>query len=402
MERPDHTVIVSHGARSGYVQRPFTARNQAFVQRTYYRNNVAVVRVFRPYVFRGIALDVYAPVRYYSPVFYGWAYSLWSAPVSYSWGFAGSPWYGYYGGYFTPYPVYASPSLWLTDYLISTTLQEAYQERMAEAQANAAMNSSGYGGQTTLTPDVKQSIASEVQRQLAMERSQAQNPQPAAAASNGLPPTLSDNGPHIFVVSSSLDVPDLAAGGQECAITEGDVLQLNGAAPPDADAANVMVLASKGQDCARGRLVSVSIDDLLEMQNHMRETIDQGLEDLRTRQGQGGLPALPAAVANSAPVQASFAADVPPPDQNVASDIGQEAQAASQAEQDVVKQASAPDTGTAPAGAGPATISLGQTIDQIVAILGTPKSIVDLGAKKIYVYPDMKITFIDGKVSDVQ
>jgi len=27
---------------------------------------------------------------------------------------------------------------------------------------------------------------------------------------------------------------------------------------------------------------------------------------------------------------------------------------------------------------------------------------VDLGAKKLYVYKDMKITFKDGKVSDVQ
>jgi hypothetical protein len=28
--------------------------------------------------------------------------------------------------------------------------------------------------------------------------------------------------------------------------------------------------------------------------------------------------------------------------------------------------------------------------------------LVDLGAKKIYVYPALKITFQDGKVSDVQ
>jgi len=28
--------------------------------------------------------------------------------------------------------------------------------------------------------------------------------------------------------------------------------------------------------------------------------------------------------------------------------------------------------------------------------------IVNLGAKKIYVYKDMKVTFKDGKVSDVQ
>ena len=49
-----------------------------------------------------------------------------------------------------------------------------------------------------------------------------------------------------------------------------------------------------------------------------------------------------------------------------------------------------------------ATIQLGQTIDQVKAALGQPEKIVDLGKKQIYVYKDLKITFIDGKVSDVQ
>jgi hypothetical protein len=38
----------------------------------------------------------------------------------------------------------------------------------------------------------------------------------------------------------------------------------------------------------------------------------------------------------------------------------------------------------------------------VTSSLGQPKSIVNLGTKKIYVYNDMKITFKDGKVSDVQ
>ena len=57
--------------------------------------------------------------------------------------------------------------------------------------------------------------------------------------------------------------------------------------------ANVVVLASKGQDCPKGATVTVQLQDLQEMQNHMRETIDQGLQTLQSRQGQGGLPPLP-------------------------------------------------------------------------------------------------------------
>jgi hypothetical protein len=52
--------------------------------------------------------------------------------------------------------------------------------------------------------------------------------------------------------------------------------------------------------------------------------------------------------------------------------------------------------------AGPPTIALGQTIDEVTGIMGAPKEVVDLGPKKIYKYPDMKVVFLDGKVSDVQ
>jgi hypothetical protein len=50
----------------------------------------------------------------------------------------------------------------------------------------------------------------------------------------------------------------------------------------------------------------------------------------------------------------------------------------------------------------PVKIGLGQTADQVVAGLGQPDKVVDLGSKKIYIYKDLKITFVDGKVSDVQ
>jgi len=55
-----------------------------------------------------------------------------------------------------------------------------------------------------------------------------------------------------------------------------------------------------------------------------------------------------------------------------------------------------------PADQPPATIGIGQTVDQVVAALGQPQKIVNLGAKQIYVFKDLKITFNNGKVSDVQ
>ena len=48
------------------------------------------------------------------------------------------------------------------------------------------------------------------------------------------------------------------------------------------------------------------------------------------------------------------------------------------------------------------SVELGQTPQQVETILGPPDKIVNLGAKKIYVYKDMKIVFVDDKVADVQ
>jgi hypothetical protein len=50
----------------------------------------------------------------------------------------------------------------------------------------------------------------------------------------------------------------------------------------------------------------------------------------------------------------------------------------------------------------PQNIQLGMTTDQVTQALGAPQKTVNLGAKQIYVYKDLKVTFLNGKVSDVQ
>jgi hypothetical protein len=52
--------------------------------------------------------------------------------------------------------------------------------------------------------------------------------------------------------------------------------------------------------------------------------------------------------------------------------------------------------------AEPQQIEKGQTPDQVKNALGNPDKIVNLGSKQIYVYKDLKVTFLNGKVSDVQ
>jgi hypothetical protein len=50
----------------------------------------------------------------------------------------------------------------------------------------------------------------------------------------------------------------------------------------------------------------------------------------------------------------------------------------------------------------PPTVSLGQTRAQVVGILGEPVRKAKIGIKEIYSYKDLKVTFVNGKVKDIQ
>jgi hypothetical protein len=62
----------------------------------------------------------------------------------------------------------------------------------------------------------------------------------------------------------------------------------------------------------------------------------------------------------------------------------------------------AQDQATSQQQAEPQTIQLGETSDQVRTALGQPDKVVNLGIKQIYIYKDLKITFVSEKVSDVQ
>jgi len=52
--------------------------------------------------------------------------------------------------------------------------------------------------------------------------------------------------------------------------------------------------------------------------------------------------------------------------------------------------------------APPKTVSLGETKDNVVADFGPPTKIAKVATKEIYFYKDIKVTFVGGKVTDVQ
>jgi hypothetical protein len=401
-ERADHSSIFVGRGNHGWVQQPFRYGGHDFARRTYYKAPGAKYdRFYRSYVYRGVYLEGYAPVRYYPTGFYGFVYNPWAAPVPLTWGWAGIPVFVYYSPYFTPFAVYPSAALWLTDYLIAFSLVDSYGAQMDAGVPPPAFATSP----APITPDMKELISEEVQRQLALENAEAQqvannvDPDPV---SSGIARMLSDNASHVLVAGVDLDVMDNQ--GQECVLSPGDVLQLNAPQLADGPDASLVVLASKPQECVREDVVYVGLADLQDMQNHMRETIDQGLGELQANAGKGGLPAIPQSARGQA-TPAPFAAVAPPPDPNAASEIAQQVQAADQAEREVTGYAQTQVPVAPPPTPVRELVTIGLTVDQVEAKLGQPAQTMD-GAnnRKIYIYknPQLKITFKDGKVVDVE
>lgn len=97
------------------------------------------------------------------------------------------------------------------------------------------------------------------------------------------------------------------------------------------------------------------------------------------------------------------AAPPPPPESEVKAEINQQSQEADKVEAEANGgAASGPGPNAGEPAAPPVSIDMGQTVDQVVASMGQPVRKATVGAKTIYFYKDMKVTFTGGKVSDVQ
>lgn len=341
--------VVSVGHRGGYVQRAYVVRGgHSYYSRTYYYHGGYRAGVYRGYYYGGRPYYGYYPAYYYHPVYYGWAYNPWPAPVYYGWGWGGAPWYGYYGPYYAPYPVYPSAAFWLTDFMIAASLQAAYQ---AQAEANALL--SPLDSDTTLiaslmplaAPDakpamseeVKKALSEEVKTTLAAEKTDAEKPKSSSASGGGSQPAQSNEAPpaldpnfKTFIVSSDMS---LTADGEECALSQGDVIQRTSDKPDDDGNVTVKVVASNKSDCAIGKEGPVSTDDLQEMYNSFRESLKDGMGELAKKNGTGGLPKAPDTGTTDGDVPA------PPPDKSAEKSLQDQQSAADQAETEVKQEA---------------------------------------------------------------
>jgi len=298
---PNHMTAVSFDRHSGYIQSTIVRGNSKSVQRTYIVHGQTFVRSYAPYSYRSLELVVYKPSIIYAPTFYGWLYYPWESPATYTWDWANDPWYTAYESYFAPLPAYSSATLWMTDFILGSTLAAAYEQQQdfpatqedggaapveAEAQDTPSESETYAQNPGPITPQLRAAFAEQVREETAEENAVATNQ--ASPDVQQLPSNLERN--HLFLVA---DILYVSSDQGNCWLNGGDLIGVVDPSGSSSDTALMSVLSSKRGDCPVGASADVRLEDLQEMDNNLRLHMDNAIAQLHSNQGQGGLPAAP-------------------------------------------------------------------------------------------------------------
>jgi hypothetical protein len=273
------------------------------------------------------------------PYWYSPAGVVVAHPFAYSWGWNGG-WYNYYGSAWTAYPVYPTPTYWVTDWMVAGYLQDHYAASISAQQAHAeAVAASEEADKARQVAEAAEDAAEKAEAQLALERAQkrvadavaraakaekleesAKNANPkmtppdkdtkealrnqieqtiaekkafAAKSKNGeapVPPDVSSalaDPKHIYPVSKTISVTSGDEMNPAGSLSEGDLLKL---APGQEEAlksagentiVKMKIITSKGEDgeATAGTTVNVAIKDLQEFDSEFRAKLDVGLAE---------------------------------------------------------------------------------------------------------------------------
>jgi hypothetical protein len=279
---------------------------------------------------RAFAYETFVPAVRYPGVYYAWALGAWPRPVTYTWGWQVQPWYPMYGSLFTPYPVYTSPDLWMTDYVIAQSMQTAYQaQTVAPASAPApqgtpagpaadssvampavpsshaapaaqlsdappALQSSGtpsvpVAPPPAITPQVKAQLNAQIKVQL--QEQQAAAATPVSLTTQSTPPALRPN--HVFFqVVQPLVVPLSTASGH-CSLSSDDYIKRTGGMSNDDWMIPVVVELSRPSDCPEGLRTRIGLNDLNAMENEQEAQVLEAMQAASKGMGPNGPPSGP-------------------------------------------------------------------------------------------------------------
>jgi hypothetical protein len=335
---------VERTIRPGLVSRTFVGGGHILYTRAYQ------AQVWHQFG-RSFAYETYVPAVRYPATYYAWALAPWPHPVTYAWGWQAQPWYPRYGVLLTPYPVYTSPDLWMTDYILAQSMQTAYQAQLAPpapgpltAGASAAPPAdAGFAappadpavaaptpqpGDATpaaapadsapddsapydappaprpnatpsatvalpppVTPQVKAQLNAQIKVQL--QEQQAAAAVPAVLTTQTTPPALRSN--HVFFqVVQPLEVPS-GAGNRYCSLTPNDYIKRVGGMSSDDWMIPVVVELSGPSDCPKGLRTRIGLNDLNAMENEQEAQVMEAMRAASKSMGPDGPPSGPGA-----------------------------------------------------------------------------------------------------------
>ena len=313
--------VVRYGNASGTVERPL---RPGFVSRTYVSGGrVLYTHVYRQHVWhqfgRSFTYEAYVPAVRFPTAYYGWALGVWAHPVAFSWGWRTQAWYPAYGALFTPYPVYASPDLWMTDYILAQNMQTAYQAQAIQPPPPAAADyvdpaaapqaPSAPGGYVdpaaapdagasqedqaapaatepppAVTPQIKAQLDAQIKVQLEDQQAAA-SATPATLTTQSGPAALRAN--HVFfAVVQPLDV---ASGpNRHCKLSANDYIRRTGDMSADDWMIPVVVELSAPSDCPEGLATRIGLNDLNAMENEQEAQVLQAMRAASRSMGPNG------------------------------------------------------------------------------------------------------------------
>jgi hypothetical protein len=311
-------VVRFGNSMSGTVERSI---RPGFTSRTFVSGGrVLYTRVYQSHVWHQFGqvfgYETFVPAVRYPAVYYTWALAPWPRPFVYTWGWRAQPWFPMYGVLFTPYPVYTSPDLWMTDYIIAQSMQAAYSAQnaapapqVAPQEAPAAPGPdpglaapAGQAGDSALappagdavpasaapppaiTPQVKAELNAQIKVQLQEQESAAATP--ATLTTRSAPPALRAN--HVFFeVVQTLDVP--TAHGH-CSLSANDYIKRTGGMSSDDWMIPVVVELSRPSDCPEGLVTRIGLNDLNAMENEQEAQVLEAMQAASKKMGPNGPP----------------------------------------------------------------------------------------------------------------
>jgi hypothetical protein len=321
---------VEHTIAPGLTSRTFVSGGHVLYTHVYQRH---VWNAFG----RAFAYETFVPRVRYPAVYYGWALAAWPRPVTYVWGWQVQPWYPVYGSLFTPYPVYTSPDLWMTDYIIAHSMQTAYEAQtgvsaaapppqgalappapyasaaQSATQPSDAMPAPQPSDAPTppqssdtppapptrpappvppapvvmppaITPQVKAQLDAQIKVQL-RER-QAAAAMPATLTTESTPPALRPN--HVFFqVVQPLDIPS-GASNRSCSLSPNDYIKRTGGMSNDDWTIPIVVELSGPSDCPEGLQTRIGLNDLNAMENEQEAQVMEAMQAASKSLGPNG------------------------------------------------------------------------------------------------------------------